>query len=131
MTPLTGKRVNNSKKSTIFEHILLKSHDVSFEDFTILLKENNKLKLHLQESRLIKCDKPELSTDIYSYPLDSTSNLFKGENSNFGDLRTVTIRNLAHMDFVRFSEVSIKKIQYSCSRGFYEISLGAKQDQHL
>ena len=38
MTPLTGKRVNNSKKSAIFEHILLKSHDASFENFTIVLK---------------------------------------------------------------------------------------------
>ena len=48
MTPLNGKRVKNPKKSTIFEHIPLKDHDASFEDFTILLKENNKSKLHLK-----------------------------------------------------------------------------------
>ena len=38
MTPLAGKRKKNAKKSTIFDHILLKGHDASFEDFTILLK---------------------------------------------------------------------------------------------
>ena len=41
----------------------------SFEDFTILLKENNKFKLHLKESLLIKRDKPELNKNIYSYRL--------------------------------------------------------------
>ena len=64
MTLLTGKRVKNAKKSAIFDHILLKGHDASFEDFTILLKENNKLKLHVQESLLIKCDKPELNRNF-------------------------------------------------------------------
>ena len=50
MTPLTGKRVKNPKKPAIFDHILLKRHDASFEDFTILLKESNKFKLHLKGS---------------------------------------------------------------------------------
>ena len=50
MTPLTGKRVKNPKKLAIFDDILLKGHDASFEDFTILLKENNEFKLHLKES---------------------------------------------------------------------------------
>ena len=45
MTPFTGKWVNNPKQSAIFDHILLKGHDVSFEDFTILLKGNKKFKL--------------------------------------------------------------------------------------
>ena len=57
MTPLTGKRVKNPKKSAIFDHILLKGHDASFEDITILLKENNKFKLHLKDSLLLKRDK--------------------------------------------------------------------------
>ena len=68
MTPLTGKRVKNPKKLAIFDHILLKGYDASFEDFTILLKENNKFKLHLKESLLITRDKPELNRNIYSYP---------------------------------------------------------------
>ena len=50
MTPLTGKRVKNPKKPAIFDHILLKRNDASFEDFTILLKESNKFKLHLKGS---------------------------------------------------------------------------------
>ena len=70
MTPLTGKRVKNPKKSAILDHTLLKDHDASFEDFAILLKENNKFKLHLKESFLIKRDKPELNRNIYSYPLE-------------------------------------------------------------
>ena len=69
-TPLTGKRVKNPKKSAIFDHILLKGHDASFEDFAILLKENNKIKLQLKESLLIKRDKLELNRNIYSYPLE-------------------------------------------------------------
>ena len=70
MTPLTGKRVKNPKKSTIFDHILLSGHDASFEDFTILLKENNRFKLRLKESLLIRRDKPELNRGIYSYLLE-------------------------------------------------------------
>ena len=70
MTPLTGKRVKNPKKSANFDHILLKGHDASLEEFTILLKENSKFKLHLKESLLIKCDKRELNRNIYSYPLE-------------------------------------------------------------
>ena len=48
MTPLTGKQVKNPKKSGVIDYILLKDHDASFEDFLILLKENNKYKLHLK-----------------------------------------------------------------------------------
>ena len=69
MTHLTGNRVKNPKKSAIFDHVL-KGYDASFEDFTILLKEKNKFKLHLKESLLIKRDKPELNRNIYSYPLE-------------------------------------------------------------
>ena len=70
MTSLAGKQVRNPKKSAIFDHILLNGHDASFEDFTILLKENNRFKLHLKESLLIKRDKSELNRNIYSYPLE-------------------------------------------------------------
>ena len=69
MTPLIRKWVKNPKKTAIFDHILLKGHDASFEDFTILLKEN-KFKLHKKESLMIRRDKPELNKNIYSYPLE-------------------------------------------------------------
>ena len=50
-------------QSTIIDPILLKGHGTSFEDFTILLKESNKFKLHLK-ALLIKHDKPELHRNI-------------------------------------------------------------------
>ena len=68
MTSLTGKKVKNFKKSAIFDHILLKGHDASFEDLDSL--GNNKLKLHLKESLPIKRDKPKLNRNIYSYQLE-------------------------------------------------------------
>ena len=46
----------NPKKPTINDHILLKGHDANYEDFSILLNENNVFKLHLKESILIKKD---------------------------------------------------------------------------
>ena len=70
MTPLTRKRVKNAKKLAVFHHILLNGHDASFEDFTILLKESNRFKLHLKESLLIKRDKPKLNRNVYRYPLE-------------------------------------------------------------
>ena len=68
MTSLTGKQVKIFKKSAIFDHILVKGHDASFEDLDSLGK--NKLKLHLKESLPIKRDKPKLNKNIYSYRLE-------------------------------------------------------------
>ena len=68
MTPLTGKRVKNPKKSAIFDHILLKGHDDSFEDFAILLKENNKFKLHLKYSLLINVASQKLIETFIAIP---------------------------------------------------------------
>ena len=36
MTPLTGGRVKNPKKSATFDHILLNGHDASFEDLNYI-----------------------------------------------------------------------------------------------
>ena len=76
MTPLTRKQGQKPKKSTVIDHILLKNHDVSFENLTILLIESNKFKLYLKESLLIKCDKPELNRKMFSYPLEHFDSLF-------------------------------------------------------
>ena len=70
MTPLTDKHVKSPKKSVIFEHILLKGHQASFNDFSILSKEANEFKLLIKESLLISRDKPELNKNIYSTPLE-------------------------------------------------------------
>ena len=70
ITPLTGKRVVNPKKSAINDHMLYKNHDASYDDFSILTRENNKFKLRIKESLLIKRDKPDLNRNIYSFPLE-------------------------------------------------------------
>ena len=66
MTPLIGKGVKTTKKSAATHHIQLKGHDARLCDS---LEKNNKFKLHLKESLLIKRDKPELDRNIYRYPL--------------------------------------------------------------
>ena len=58
ITPLTGKFVKRPKKSAIFDHMLLDGHKVSFDNFSILLKESNAIKLQLIESLLISRNKP-------------------------------------------------------------------------
>ena len=70
ITPLTGKFVKTPKKSAIFDHMLLDGHKASFDNFSILLKENNAFKLQLKESLLISRDKPILNRNIYSFPLE-------------------------------------------------------------
>ena len=45
ITPLTGKFVKTSKKSAIFDHMLLDGHKASFDNVSILLKERNPFKL--------------------------------------------------------------------------------------
>ena len=68
--PPTQKRVKNPKKSAIMDHILLEGHNATYDDFSILISENNQFKLHLQESLLIKRDKPELNRNLYTHPLE-------------------------------------------------------------
>ena len=70
ITPLTGKFVKTPKKSAIFDHMLLDGHKPSFDNFSILLKENNALKLQLKESLLISRDKPILNRNTSSFPLE-------------------------------------------------------------
>ena len=70
ITPLTQKRVKNPKKSANMDHILLEGHNATYDDFSILISENNQFKLHLKESLLIKRDKPELNRNIYTHPLE-------------------------------------------------------------
>ena len=64
ITPLTGYFVKTPKKSAIFGHMLLDGHKASFDNFSILLKENNAFKLQLKESLLISLDKPILNRNI-------------------------------------------------------------------
>ena len=69
ITPLTQKRVKNPKKSAILDHTLLKGHNATYDDFSILISKNNQFKLHLKESLLIERDRPELNRNITPIPL--------------------------------------------------------------
>ena len=66
ITPLTGKFVKTTKKSAIFDHMLLDGHKAKFCDTF----KSNAFKLQLKESLLISCDKPFLKKIIYSFSLE-------------------------------------------------------------
>ena len=57
VSALTGKRVNNSKKSVVKNHCLFFDHVGSFEDFSILKYKSNPFKLLIKESFLVSKDK--------------------------------------------------------------------------
>ena len=69
ITPLNGKFVKTPRKSSIFDHMLLDGHKVSFDNFLTLLKESNPFKLQLKESSLISRDKSIFNKNIYSLEL--------------------------------------------------------------
>ena len=52
-SPLTGKRVNHNKKSSVQDHCLLSGHVCLFEDFTVLNYESHKFKRLIKESLLV------------------------------------------------------------------------------
>ena len=54
----------------IVHHILLEGDNAIYDDFSILIPENNQFKLHLKESLLIKRDKPEFNRNIYTHTLE-------------------------------------------------------------
>ena len=68
ISPLTKKKVK-PKGSAASDHLLLCNHSPSFENFSVLTKENNKFLLELKESLLIMRDKSSLNRNIRSAPL--------------------------------------------------------------
>ena len=68
ISPLTRKQVK-SKNSSIADHLQLSNHSASYDDFSILTRENKKFLLELKESLLIMRDKPSLNRNITSAPL--------------------------------------------------------------
>ena len=68
ISPLTKKKVK-PKGSAVSDHLLLSNHSPSFENFSVLTKENKKFLLELKESLLIMRDKPSLNRNIRSAPL--------------------------------------------------------------
>ena len=68
ISQLTRKKVK-PKGSVVNDHLLLCNHSPSFENFSVLTKENKKFLLELKESLLIMRDKPFLNRNIRSAPL--------------------------------------------------------------
>ena len=68
ISPLSKKKVK-PKCSAVSDHLLLCNHSPSFENFSVLTKENKKFLLELKESLLIMRDKPSLNRNIRSAPL--------------------------------------------------------------
>ena len=69
-SPLTGKRINNNKKSSIKDHCLLSGHVCSFDDFTVLNYESHKFKRLIKESLLVTKDKSLLKKEFKSLKLE-------------------------------------------------------------
>ena len=68
ISPLTRKQVK-PKNSSVADHLLLCNHSASYDDFSILTRENKKFLLELKESLLIMRDKPSLNRNITLAPL--------------------------------------------------------------
>ena len=68
ISPLTRKQVK-PKNSSLADHLLFCIHSTSYDDFSILTRENKKFLLELKESLLIMRDKPSLNRNITSAPL--------------------------------------------------------------
>ena len=68
ISQLTKKKVK-SKGCAVSDHLLLCNHSSSFENFSVLTKENKKFVLELKESLLIMRDKLSLNRNIRSVPL--------------------------------------------------------------
>ena len=66
--PLTRKQVK-TKNSSVANHLLLSNHSASYDNFSILTRDNKKLLLELKESLLIMRDKPSFNRNITSSPL--------------------------------------------------------------
>ena len=83
ISPLTKKKVK-PKRSSVSDHLLLCDHSPSFENFSVLTKENKKFLLELKESLLIMRDKLSLNRNIRSAPLYLFDKIYV--YSSFGEL---------------------------------------------
>ena len=68
ISPLTRKQVK-PKNSSVADHLLLCNHSASYDDFSVLTRENKKFSLELKASVLIMTDKSSLNRNITSVPL--------------------------------------------------------------
>ena len=68
ISPLTRKQVK-PENSSLAHHLLLCNHSASYDDFSILMRENKKFLLELKESLLIMRDKPSFNRNHTPAPL--------------------------------------------------------------
>ena len=68
ISPFTRKQVK-PKNSSVADHLLFCNHSASYDDFSILTRENKTFLLELKESLLIMRDKPSSNRNITSAPL--------------------------------------------------------------
>ena len=69
ISALTRKQVKHNN-SSVADHFLLCNNSASYDDFSILTRENKMFLLELKESLLIMRDKPTLNRNITSAPLN-------------------------------------------------------------
>ena len=67
-SPFTKTQVK-SNNSSVVDHLLFCNHSASYDDFSILTRENKKFLLELKGSLLIMRDKPSLNRNSTSAPL--------------------------------------------------------------
>ena len=68
ISPLTRKQVK-PKNSSVADYLLVCNHSASYDDFSVLTRENKKFLLELKERLLIMRDKPSLNRNITSAPM--------------------------------------------------------------
>ena len=61
ISPLTNKRVQPRKDSSVCHHLLNCNYSATFEDFSVLCHEHKKYFLELKESLLIIRDRPSMN----------------------------------------------------------------------
>ena len=69
-SPLTRKRGNNNKKSSVKDRCLFSGHLFSFEDCTVLNYEPHKFERLIKESLLVTKNKPSLNKQVKSLKLE-------------------------------------------------------------
>lgn len=80
------------------DYILLEGHNVTYDDHSILIPENNQFKLNFKFKSfnlLIKRDTPELNIKIYTHPLERFQNNISYCNVYFCIMRKLVLLTIS------------------------------------
>ena len=69
LSPLTFKKFEPSKESTVHDNLLFYDNDPSFEEFSVIAKASSKFSLEIKESLHIKRDTSNLNRNTASVEL--------------------------------------------------------------